>query len=180
MDSVARFVDAKALRGAGAAIPSREPTRRGGAIAADALVKAGADGYTLLLAESGTLIVPSLNPKATYEPLRQFCAGSPRLLVAARHRRDTPVPRGQRGGADRRVKANPGQVQLRLARDRHLQHLAWELFSRQAGVNAVHVPYKGASGMMPDLMSGQVADRRRQQHSGRSRWASRARSASSR
>ncbi|MGH8517313.1 MAG: Bug family tripartite tricarboxylate transporter substrate binding protein, partial [Panacagrimonas sp.] len=37
-----------------------------------------------------------------------------------------------------------------------LQHLAFELFKRQAGVDAVHVPYKGASAMMPDLMSGQV------------------------
>src|SRR5260221_10713382 len=72
MDSVARVLAPKLAEALGQPFLVENRPGAGGAIAADALVKAGADGYTLLLARNGTLIVPSLNPKATYDPLRQF------------------------------------------------------------------------------------------------------------
>ena len=54
------------------------------------------------------------------------------------------------------LKANPGKYSYASPGVGTLQHLAFELFMRTAGVQAVHVPYKGATAMMPDLMSGQV------------------------
>ena len=157
MDSVARVLAPKLAEALGQPFLVENRPGAGGAIAADALVKAGADGYTLLLAESGTLIVPSLNPKVTYDPLRQFApiAGACSLPLAVVV---TPgFPAASVAELIAALKASPGKYSYASPGVGTLQHLAWELFSRQAGVNAVHVPYKGASAMMPDLMSGQVA-----------------------
>jgi len=157
MDSVARVLTPKLAEALGQPFLVENRPGAGGAIAADALVKAGADGYTLLLAESGTLIVPSLNPKVVYDPLRQFApvAGACSLPLAIVV---TPgFPAASVAELIAALKASPGKYSYASPGIGTLQHLAWELFSRQAGVNAVHVPYKGASAMMPDLMSGQVA-----------------------
>jgi tripartite-type tricarboxylate transporter receptor subunit TctC len=54
------------------------------------------------------------------------------------------------------LKSNPGKYNYASPGVGTLQHLAFELFKRQAGVDAIHVPYKGAAAMMPDLISGQV------------------------
>jgi tripartite-type tricarboxylate transporter receptor subunit TctC len=133
MDAVARVLSPQLSNLLGQQFVVENRAGAAGAIAADALVKAPADGYTLLLAESGTLIVPSMNPKAAYDPARSM----PELIAA--------------------LKADPGKHSYASPGIGTLQHLAFELFRRQAGVDAVHVPYKGASAMMPDLMSGQVA-----------------------
>jgi tripartite-type tricarboxylate transporter receptor subunit TctC len=54
------------------------------------------------------------------------------------------------------LKADPGKYSYASPGVGTLQHLAFELFKRQAGVDALHVPYKGAAAMMPDIISGQV------------------------
>jgi tripartite-type tricarboxylate transporter receptor subunit TctC len=156
MDAVARVLSPKLAGALGQQFVVDNRAGAAGAIAADALVKAPADGYTLLLAESGTLIVPSLNPKAAYDPLRQFApvAGACSLPLAFVV---TPAfPAASVPELIAALKANPGKHSYASPGVGTLQHLAFELFRRQAGVDAVHVPYKGASAMMPDLMSGQV------------------------
>ena len=156
MDTVARVIAPRLQDSLGQPFVVENRTGAGGALAADGLVRAAPDGYVLLLAESGTLIVPALNPKVSYDPVKQFAAvGSvcslPLALVTSTA---FPVSSTQdlidalKSRAGRHAYASPGVGTL--------QHLAFELFMRQAGVNAVHVPYKGASAMMPDLMSGQV------------------------
>ena len=100
-------------------------------------------------------MVPAINPKAAYDPVRQFapiggvCSLPLALVSSTSFRR-------QRAGADRRAEGEPGQYSYASPGVGTLQHLAFELFMRSAGVQAVHVPYKGATAMMPDLMSGQV------------------------
>jgi len=156
MDSVARVISPRLAEALGQAFVVENRTGAGGAIAADALVKAAADGYTLLLAESGTLIIPSMNSKVAYDPLRQFapvagvCSLPLAFVVAPGFK---PANVAELIAA---LKANPGKHSYASPGVGTLQHLAFELFQRQAGVTAVHVPYKGASGMLPDLMSGQV------------------------
>lgn len=157
MDSVARVLAPKLAEALAQPFLVENRPGAGGAIAADALVKAGADGYTLLLAESGTLIAPSLNSKVTYDPARQFapvagaCSLPLSIVVTA------GFPAASVAELIAVLKGDPGKYSYATPGVGTLQHLAWELFARQAGVNAVHVPYKGASGMLPDLMSGQVA-----------------------
>jgi len=156
MDAVARVLSPKLAEALGQQFVVENRTGAAGAIAADALVKAPADGYVLLLAESGTLIVPSMNPKAAYDPLRQFApvAGACSLPLAFVVAPGFPAANARELIAA--LKADPGKHSYASPGVGTLQHLAFELFRRQAGVDAVHVPYKGASGMMPDLMSGQV------------------------
>jgi len=156
MDAIARVVGPKLADALGQPVVVENRTGAGGAIAADALVRAAPDGYTLLLAESGTLIVPSLSPKATYDPVKQFApvggvCSLPLAIVV------TPgFPASSVAELVSALKSNPGKHSYASPGIGTLQHLAFELFKRQAGVDAVHVPYKGASAMMPDLMSGQV------------------------
>jgi tripartite-type tricarboxylate transporter receptor subunit TctC len=156
MDSVARVISPKLAEALGQAFVVENRTGAGGAIAVDALVKATPDGYTLLLAESGTLIIPSMNSKVTYDPLRQFApvagvCSLPLAFVVTPAFKAANVPE-----LIAALKANPGKHSYASPGVGTLQHLAFELFQRQAGVTAVHVPYKGATAMMPDLMSGQV------------------------
>ncbi len=156
MDSVARVIAPKLGEALGQAVVVENRTGAGGAIAADALVRATADGYTLLLAESGTLIIPSMNSKVTYDSLRQFApvagvCSLPLAFVVTPGFKPANVPE-----LIATLKANPGKHSYASPGVGTLQHLAFELFQRRAGVTAVHVPYKGAAAMLPDLMSGQV------------------------
>jgi tripartite-type tricarboxylate transporter receptor subunit TctC len=127
-----------------------------GALAADALVRAAPDGYVLLLAESGALIVPAINPQAGYDPVKQFApvAGVCLLPLAVVVSPGFPAANARELIAV--LKASPGKYSYASPGIGTLQHLAFELFKRSAGVDAVHVPYKGAAAMLPDLMSGQV------------------------
>jgi tripartite-type tricarboxylate transporter receptor subunit TctC len=156
MDTIARLIAPKLAESLGQPFLVENRTGAGGALAADALVRAVPDGYVLLLAESGTLIVPAINPKAAYDPVKQFAAvggvcALPLALVSS-----TSFPAANVQELISLLKASPGKYSYASPGVGTLQHLAFELFMRTAGVQAVHVPYKGATAMMPDLMSGQV------------------------
>jgi tripartite-type tricarboxylate transporter receptor subunit TctC len=156
MDTIARIIAPKLADSLGQPFLVENRTGAGGALAADALVRAAPDGYVLLLAESGTLIVPAMNPKAAYDPVKQFAAvggvcALPLALVSS-----TSFPAASVQELISLLKASPGKYSYASPGVGTLQHLAFELFMRAAGVQAVHVPYKGATAMMPDLMSGQV------------------------
>ena len=156
MDAIARIVSPRLAEALGQPFVVENRPGAGGAIAADALARASADGYTLLLAESGTLIIPAMNPKVAYDPLKHFApvAGACSLPLAFVV---TPgFPAASVAELIAALKANPGKHSYASPGIGTLQHLAFELFQRRAGVSAVHVPYKGAGAMMPDLMSGQV------------------------
>jgi tripartite-type tricarboxylate transporter receptor subunit TctC len=156
MDTIARIIAPKLADSLGQPFLVENRTGAGGALAADALVRAAPDGYVLLLAESGTLIVPAINPKATYDPVKQFAAvgGVCSLPLALVSSASFPAANAQELIA--LLKANPGKYSYASPGVGTLQHLAFELFLRSAGAQAVHVPYQGATAMMPDLMSGQV------------------------
>ena len=156
MDTIARVIAPKLQEALGQPFVVENRTGAAGALAADALVKAAPDGYVLLLAESGALVVPAINPKAAYDPVKQFAAigGVCSLPLALVTSPSFPASNAQELIAA--LKANPGKYSYASPGVGTLQHLAFELFMRTTGVQAVHVPYKGATAMMPDLMSGQV------------------------
>jgi tripartite-type tricarboxylate transporter receptor subunit TctC len=156
MDTIARILAPKLQESLGQPFLVENRAGAAGALAADGLVKAAPDGYVLLLAESGALVVPAINPKAAYDPVKQFAAiggvcSLPLALVSS-----TSFPAGNTQELIALLKASPGKYSYASPGVGTLQHLAFELFARTAGVQAVHVPYKGATAMMPDLMSGQV------------------------
>jgi len=156
MDAIARVIAPKLAESLGQPFVVENRPGAAGALAADGLVRAAPDGYVLLLAESGALVVPAINPKAAYDPVKQFAAvgGVCSLPLAIATSTSFPAANAQELIAV--LKADPGKYSYASPGVGTLQHLAFELFLRSAGVQAVHVPYKGASAMLPDLMSGQV------------------------
>lgn len=130
----------------------------GGVIAADAVAKAKPDGRTLLLATGGAItIAPHLNAKLSYDPRKAFV---PVALVA-----DTPMTLAVRAQSPytsvadllNDAKANPGKVSYASTGNGTVSHLTGELLAQSAGVQLLHVPYRGAGPAITDLLGGQVA-----------------------
>jgi tripartite-type tricarboxylate transporter receptor subunit TctC len=129
----------------------------GGTLAADAVAKAPPDGYTLLFGETGLLIAPAIYASLPFDPVRSFAAvGSvcalPLVVVA-----NPALPAKNAAELVALLKANPGKFSYASPGVGTVHHLAMELFRTQAGFDYVHVPYKGASALIPDLVSGQIA-----------------------
>jgi len=129
----------------------------GGALGAELVTKAPADGYTLLLGNSGPITVyPHLRKKRQYDPERDlepvtFMLSSPMLLIV---HPSTPVKSVR--DLVRIAKSNPKGLTYASAGVGNLQHLSMELLQITAGVRMVHVPYKGAAPAFVDLLTGQV------------------------
>ena len=156
MDTIARVLAPKLAEALGQQFVIENRPGAAGAVAAEALARSPADGYVLMLAESGTLALPAVNPGVSIDPSRQFAAvgGVCMLPLALVVSLDFPATSTLELIAA--LRANPGRYAYASPGVGSLQHLAFELFKRAAGVDAVHVPYKGATAMLPDIMSGQV------------------------
>ena len=156
MDAIARVLGARLSELLGQQLVIENRPGASGGVAAEALAASPADGYVLMLAESGTLALPAVNPKVTFDPVRQFApvGGVCMLPMAFVVNPSFPARTAQELIAA--LKAQPGKHGYASPGVGTMQHLAFESFKRQAGVDALHVPYKGAAAMMPDIMSGQV------------------------
>jgi len=134
---------------------------RGGAssiIGAEIVARAPADGYTLLLGTNSTLaVVPSLRRKLPFDPIKDYDAislmsSSPYLLV---------VNPGFEAKSVKELialaKARPGQLDFASPGHGTSNHLAFEMFKLMAGIELTHIPYKGTSAMITDLLGGRVS-----------------------
>lgn len=130
----------------------------GGAIGSEAVARAVPDGYTLLITSSSThSINPHLTRKPLYDPRRDFSpviviAAAPNVLVV---HPSLPIKTVKELIAF--AKLRPGQINYASNGSGTLSHLTGELFKLQAGVNLVHIPYKGGPPAVTDLMAGQVS-----------------------
>jgi tripartite-type tricarboxylate transporter receptor subunit TctC len=128
----------------------------GGHIAVEAVAKAPPDGYTILLAGSFLTIGPSLNPKLGYDPVRDLApvaliARNQYLLVV-----HPAVPARNVKDLIALARSRPGQLNYGSSGVGAPPHLATELLKTMARVNAVHVPYKGATPAIADLIGGHI------------------------
>ena len=125
-------------------------------IAAEAVAKSAADGYTLLMGESGMLITSHLQPRAGVDPLRSFTpvAGAfiAPLMIVANNDLGVADP-AQLVAA---LKARPGRYSYATSGVGTVHHLGFELFKARTGTFVVHIPYRGAAQILPDVISGQV------------------------
>lgn len=156
MDAIGRVLAPKLAEALGQQLVIENRPGASGGVAAEALANAPADGHVLMLAESGTLALPSVNPRVTFDPVRQFAPVGGVCMLPMAFVVSASFPAASTGELIAALKANPGKYSYASPGVGTLQHLAFELFKRQAGVDALHVPYKGAAAMMPDLISGQV------------------------
>lgn len=129
----------------------------GGVIGSEIVARAAPDGYTLLTSSSSThSIGPALDPKLPYDtardftPIVNFGEGRSVLLVSASSQWKTLLE------LVNWVKARPGQANYASAGIGTIAHLNNESFVQQAGLQVVHVPYKGTQLAVPDILSGQI------------------------
>ncbi len=128
-----------------------------GVIAAEAVAKAAPDGNTLLMGHINShALAPALMPKLSYVVERDFTpltlvGITPNLLIS---NNDQPAKTVAELVAQ--CKANPGKVSFGSAGQGSAQHMALESFKLAAGVDTIHIPYKGSGPMLVDLIGGQI------------------------
>lgn len=129
----------------------------GGTVGATSVVRAESDGYTLLLAASPEVsIAPIIRKELPYDPVRDLqpitlVGQVPFFLVV-----NPSVPASTLAEFIAYAKANPGKLSYSSFGNNTSNHLAGELFKSIAGVDSVHVPYKGSGPSIVDLIGGQV------------------------
>jgi len=127
-----------------------------GQIAADAVAKAAPDGYTLLLGESALMIARALLPAQSVDPLTAFTpvAGafvSPLVIIAG-----NDFPARTPAELIQELKRNPGKLSYATSGVGTVHHLGFEMLKQETGTFVLHVPYRGAAQIVPDVISGQV------------------------
>ncbi|MGE0557325.1 MAG: tripartite tricarboxylate transporter substrate binding protein [Burkholderiales bacterium] len=128
-----------------------------GNIGAEAVVRAPADGYTLLSASTVHTVNPSLYARLSYDPLKDFTSISLLAQVANVLVVHPSLPVKSVREFIAFAKQRPDQLHYSSAGNGSAPHLTAELFKMRTGVNIVHVPYKGAAPAMTDLLAGHVS-----------------------
>jgi tripartite-type tricarboxylate transporter receptor subunit TctC len=155
-DVYARFLGARLQEALGQPFVIDDRPGAGSIIGTDAVAKSAPDGYTLLLMSNTHTVNESLVPNKPYALLRDFLPVAPinySDLVLVVH-----PSVAANGIADliRLAKASPGKLNYASSGPGTPYHMAGELFKAMAGVDIVHVPYKGSSGARTDVLGGQV------------------------
>ncbi len=155
-DALARLVAAKMADGLGQQVLVENRPGAGATIAAAAVSSSPPDGYTIFFADTALLIAPAIYQKLSFDPVKSFTpvsgACTTPLVIAV----NNEVKAASVAELISTLKANPGRLSYGSPGIGTVHHLAMETFKRQAGVDIVHVPYKGASAIIPDVISGQL------------------------
>ena len=156
-DIVARAVGASLTEAWKQSIVVDNRPGAGGTIAGELVARANPDGYTLMLGNVSTLaIAPALNPKLSYQPLRDFApitliTNSENVLVL-----HASVPATTVKELIAYAKANPRKLNYGSSGNGTSSHLGGAMFASMAGIEMTHVPYKGSGPMLTDLLAGQL------------------------
>ncbi|MCR6479396.1 tripartite tricarboxylate transporter substrate-binding protein [Variovorax sp. ZS18.2.2] len=156
VDAVARLLSSRLSTVLGQQVIVENRSGATGLIAADLVAKAAPDGYTLMMGDSALLIAKLLQPKIAIDPLTSFkpVAGafiSPLMIVTGN---DFPAKTPAELVAQ--LKANPGRFSFATSGVGTVQHLGFEMLKQSTGSFVVHVPYRGAAQIVPDVIGGQV------------------------
>jgi tripartite-type tricarboxylate transporter receptor subunit TctC len=156
-DTTARLIAKGLSQRLGQSVIVENRTGAGGMIGQDVVAKAPADGYTLLFSAAGPLAVtPHAYAKVPYDPIHAFTpitlvAKAPLLLVA-----NPELGLNSVQDLIAAARKNPGKMTYASFGTGSAAHLAGELFKSLAGVDMVHVPYKGSAPGLVDVIGGQV------------------------
>ena len=156
-EGLARVVTTKMSEALGQPIVIEAKPGANGTIGTAFVAKAAPDGYTVLLSHLGpTAISPALQKDLPYDPLKDFepvtqVISGPTLLVV---RNGLPVHNVKELVAY--AKANPGKLSYGSVGVASTTHLAGEMLNQLAGINTVHIPYKGSTPILTDIMGGRV------------------------
>ncbi len=155
-DVYARFLAQRLQEAMGQPFVVEDRPGAGSVTGTDAVAKSPPDGYTLLLMSNAQTVNESLIPNKPYALLRDFAPVSPinySDLVLVVH---PAVAANSLADLIRIAKASPGKLNYASSGPGTPYHMAGELFKAMAGVDIVHIPYKGSSGARTDVLGGQV------------------------
>lgn len=156
IDTVARLVGDQLGRSWGQPVVVENKTGAANMIGTDYVAKSAPDGYTVLITAAAHAINPSLYKKMAFDPVEDFepvvlADTVPLMLVVPA---SLPVHNVQELIAY--VKEHPDEVTYASSGTGQIQHMSAELFKSKAGLDILHVPYKGSTFAHPDLVSGRV------------------------
>jgi tripartite-type tricarboxylate transporter receptor subunit TctC len=153
-DIIARTVGDVMAKGLGQPVIIDNKPGAGGTVAAAQVAKGEADGHTVLIHSSGHALNPAIYPSLPYDTVRDLTGITP--LAALPNVMVVPPQRGWKTVADviAAAKAKPGTLNYASAGVGSATHMNAEKFKLQAGVDAVHVPYKGTPEAISDLIGG--------------------------
>ena len=155
-DTMARLVAPRLGDALGQPILVENRGGASGTIAADLVAKSAPDGHTLMLDATNHAVNPSLLAKLPYDPDKAF---APVTLLALFPNVVLVHPANPVSSIREliaKIKAEPGKIAFASSGNGSAQHLAAELFRQRAGLDMVHVPYKGGGPALIDVMGGQV------------------------
>ena len=155
-DTVARLLDQKFAEALGKPVVVDNVSGAAGSVAAERVAKSAPDGYTLgLLAQAQIVINPSLYQLA-YDPVKDFAPVSQITLSANMLVVHNAVPAKSVKELVALAKAQPGGITFASGGSGSGTHLAAELLKSVAGLDIRHIPYKGVTAAIPDLLGGRV------------------------
>jgi tripartite-type tricarboxylate transporter receptor subunit TctC len=156
-DQIARAVAQPLQDALGQPVVVENKGGAGGNVGGDAVAKSPADGYTLLMSSGGMVSVnPHIYNKMPFDPEKDLMpvAAAARVVVFLVTQPSFPAQDAKAFLAY--LKANPGKVSFGSPGNGSSPHLAAEMMKAQAGLFAVHVPYRGAAPALTDLLAGQI------------------------
>lgn len=157
LDQHARLLSDKLQQVLGQPIIIDYKSGAGGTVGAQDVMKAAPDGYTLMLANTGVMVInPALYSKLPYGTLKDFVpiartAMQPLALLV-----NPQVPVNNLKEFITYARQRPGQINYGSAGNGGISHLAPEMFKTATGLFMVHIPYRGSAPAFTDLMAGQV------------------------
>jgi len=155
-DTLARAVGEAMAKELGQPVVIENKPGAGGLVGTQFVAAAAPDGYTLLAVSPSHVINATLYAKADYDPVKSF---EPITLMAYTHQvlvANPATPFNTLKELIDYARKNPGKLNYGSAGTGSATHLNMELFKSMAGVDIVHVPYKGSSGARTDMLGGQV------------------------
>lgn len=156
VDAMARLLAPRLSAVLGQQVVVENRTGAAGLIAGDTVARSAPDGYTLMLGDSSLLIAQHLQPRMSFDPIKSFTpvAGVftlPLVIVV-----NNDVPAKTPAEFVKLLRDQPGRFSYATSGVGTVHHLGFEMLKAKARSFVVHIPYRGASQIVPDVMSGQV------------------------
>lgn len=156
-DIIARIVGQRLSANVGQQVIIDNRGGAGGTIGTDIVAKSPVDGYTILMAPTSHVINPSIYSKLPYDTVKDFAPitlAASATIVLVTH---PSLPVKSVKDLIAFAKSRPGEINFGSAGNGTVFHLAGELFKRQAGIDMVHVPFKGGGPTIANLVGGQIS-----------------------
>jgi tripartite-type tricarboxylate transporter receptor subunit TctC len=155
---MARTIGQKLTENFGQPVVIDDKPGAGGIIGSETAAKSAPDGYTLIMANAGSHAVnASLYPKLPYDPVKDFApvtlvAMAPNILIV-----HPTLPAKTAKDLIALAKARPGELTFGSGGNGSTAHLSGEMFRTMAGINIVHIPFKGSPAAVIGVIAGQIA-----------------------